>query len=225
MKRVVFDIETVGADFEDLNEKQQKYLTKWAKDEEEIISAKQSTAFYPLTGFVCAIGFYSPDAKEVMGTYFLNPAKNTVNKENDLVFRSFTTEKELLENFWKLIVNFGQIITFNGRTFDVPFLYTRSAVNKVKATTDIMGYRYGPNYKHVDLADLFSFQGAMKRKFSLEFYCQVFGINNPKKDTSGIEVSKLYKEKKYEKIARYCYGDVEATFKLYEYWKEYISLI
>lgn len=225
MRRVVFDIETVGLDFDKLNQSQQEFLTKWAKDEEEVISAKQSTAFYPLTGFICAIGFYSPDAREVKGTYFLNPQKEEVVKEGDLIFKSFQSEEKILENFWKLINNFTQIITFNGRGFDVPFLLTRSAVNKIRATRDLMGYRYEKlNPKHVDLADQLSFQGATKRKFSLEFYCQAFNIKNPKADVHGIEVSRLFKEKNYLKIAKYCYGDVEATYELYKYWQDYINV-
>jgi predicted PolB exonuclease-like 3'-5' exonuclease len=225
MRRVVFDIETVGIDFDQLSESQKEYLTKWAKDDEEVITAKQSTAFYPLTGFVCAIGFFSPDAKEVKGTYFLDPQKEEVIKEGDIIYRSYKSEEQLLNHFWPLINNFSQVITFNGRVFDVPFLLIRSAINKVRATKDLMGYRFEKqNQKHIDLADQLSFQGAMKRKFSLEFYCQAFNIQNPKEKMHGVEVSKLFNDQAYLEIAKYCYGDVGATYKLYEYWENYINI-
>lgn len=226
IRRVVFDIETVGIDFDSLSESQQKYLTRWAKDDEELVSAKQSTALFPLTGFICAIGFYSPDAKEVQGVYFLNPKKQEVINEKGIIYKSFLSEKDILENFWRLMINFGQIITFNGRGFDIPYIAIRSAINKVKVTKDLMGYRFEKqNHQHVDLQDQLSFLGAMRRKFSLEFYCQAFNIQNPKGEgVSGLEVTKLFENKEYLKIARYCYGDVLATFKLYEYWNNYIAL-
>lgn len=224
MRRVVFDIETVGCDFDSLSESQQKYFTKWVKDEEEMVTVKQSTAFYPVTGFICAISFYSPDAPEVKGTYYLNPEKKDLQTDAGIIYKSFTTESEILDNFWRLIVNFDQIISFNGRSFDVPYVLIRSAINKIKATKDLMGYRYDKqNSRHIDLADQLSFQGAMKRKFSLEFYCQAFNIQNPKEEVHGKEVSELFKKKEYLKIAKYCFGDVYATFQLYEYWRDYIG--
>ncbi|GIW57376.1 MAG: hypothetical protein KatS3mg083_321 [Candidatus Dojkabacteria bacterium] len=42
LSRVVFDIETVGMDFDkDLDQVQQEYLIKYAKDEEEIRLIKE----------------------------------------------------------------------------------------------------------------------------------------------------------------------------------------
>jgi hypothetical protein len=54
--------------------------------------------------------------------------------------------------------------------------------------------------------------------------CRAFGIESPKaQGVSGDDVAGLFKEKKYFEIAEYNVGDLVATQKLYEYWKEFLS--
>ena len=72
-----------------------------------------------------------------------------------------------------------EIITFNGRGFDCPFILIRSAVHKIKPTKDLMPNRY--NGVHIDLLDQLTFYGASRRKFSLDMWCKTFGIKAPKK--------------------------------------------
>ena len=59
------------------------------------------------------------------------------------------------------------------------------------------------------------------RRFNLDFYCRVFGIESPKSHgVTGMDVNQLIKEEKYEAIAEYCARDVFATVKLYDIWRE-----
>ena len=59
------------------------------------------------------------------------------------------------------------------------------------------------------------------RRFNLDFYCRVFGIESPKSHgVTGMDVNQLIKEEKYEAIAEYCVRDVFATVKLYDIWRE-----
>ena len=62
MKRLVFDIETSGYEFEDLSSSQQEYLLRYAskeKDEtimhEKIDEAKRYLSLYPFTAKVISI--------------------------------------------------------------------------------------------------------------------------------------------------------------------------
>jgi uncharacterized protein YprB with RNaseH-like and TPR domain len=40
-------------------------------------------------------------------------------------------ETELLTQFWDVAKNYDSVVTFNGRGFDVPFIYLRSALLNV----------------------------------------------------------------------------------------------
>ena len=78
---------------------------------------------------------------------------------------------------------------------------------------------------YVDLGELDEvFRGRWfwsARRFNLDFYCRVFGIESPKSHgVTGMDVNQLIKEEKYEAIAEYCVRDVFATVKLYDIWRE-----
>jgi predicted PolB exonuclease-like 3'-5' exonuclease len=135
-------------------------------------------------------------------------------------------EVELLTAFWDIAKHYDQIVTFNGRGFDVPFIYLRSALlNVVISRKDWLGYRYQTD-PHCDLAEQLTFYGVSgrdgaARRFNLDFYCKAFGIESPKSfGVTGHDVSTLLAEGKYREIADYCLRDVKATVLLYEIWKE-----
>ena len=97
----------------------------------------------------------------------------------------------MLKSFWKIIEVTDQVVTFNGRNFDIPFLMMRSAMLKIKPSKNLVGRRYD-NKSHIDLLEQFTFYG-LTRKFNLDFYCNAFGIESPKtKEISGMEVKNLY---------------------------------
>lgn len=220
MNRLVYDIETTGRNFADLDEKQQAYWLKWATSEKEAAELKIQTSFYPLTGKVVSIAFLNPSTQK-SEVYTIGKEKNTEEKNTRYLF--FPDEKSILIKFWEIAKNYHQFITFNGRVFDAPYLIIRSAINKIRPSVDLLGYRY-KSIPHLDLADQFVFFGAMRRHFPLHFYCKAFGIDSPKDDgISGEDVPKLFKAGKSLIIARYCLRDVIATAKLLEYWDKYLG--
>ena len=86
-----------------------------------------------------------------------------------------------------------------------------------------MPYRYGDD--HIDLLDRLTFFGAVRRKMSLHMWCRAFGISSPKdKGVTGDDVGKLFQDKRYMDIARYCFDDVRATKELFSYWEKYINI-
>ncbi len=227
MSRIVFDIETVGMDFDFLDPSTQEYLLKWAETEEEKTQVKESLSFYPLTGEIITIGMLNPDSNKG-AVYFQTPGDLLLPFEEDGIRFECGTEKEILEKFWNAIKTYDQFVTFNGRTFDCPFIMIRSAVNKVKPTRDLMPNRY--NSGHIDLMDQLSFYGASKRRFSLDMWCKTFGIKSPKAPNesgeviTGREVKDLFKSKRHVDIARYCAGDLKATKELFSVWENYIKV-
>ncbi|NIO19529.1 MAG: 3'-5' exonuclease, partial [Candidatus Aenigmarchaeota archaeon] len=112
--------------------------------------------------------------------------------EEDDVEYIADTEAGILRMFWEAVRHYDQIITFNGRGFDAPFLIIRSSIHKIQPTKELMPNRY--NLAHVDLLDLLTFYGAVRRKFSLHMWCKAFGIKSPKEEgVTGYEVSDLFK--------------------------------
>jgi len=220
MSRIIFDIETVGKDFESLDKATQEYLLRWAETEEDVKDVKESLSFYPLTGEIIAIGLLNPDTDKG-AVYFQSPeAEFLPFEENGIRFET-GTEKEILEKFWNTVKTYTQIITFNGRGFDCPFILIRSAVHKIKPSRDIMPNRY--NGPHIDLLDQLTFYGASRRRFSLDMWCKTFGIKSPKEGgITGYDIKALFADRRYIDIARYCMGDIKATKELLYCWENYI---
>lgn len=221
MSRVIFDIETVGRDFESLDKMAQEYLLRRAETEEDIKEVKESLSFYPLTGEIIAIGMLNPDTMKG-AVYFQAPNDSLLPFEEDGINFHSGSEKEIIQKFWDLIKSYDYIITFNGRAFDCPFIMIRSAVHKIKPSRDLMPNRY--NGAHIDLLDQITFFGASRRRFSLDMWCRTFGIKSPKSDgITGYEVKDLYMSGRYIDIAKYCVGDLRATKELLTYWENYIK--
>jgi len=219
MTKIVIDIETIGIDFESLDNESKEYLLKYAKDEAEQEKIKQSLALSPLTGEIISIGMLNPETQK--GVVYYRGEENDVDfVENGIIFR-MSSEEEMLINFWKDIEKYKQIISFNGRTFDAPFLHLRSAILKIKPSRNLIPYRYDYQF-HCDLLDQLTYYGA-SRRFNLDFYAKRFGIASSKKEANGSLIDKMFKEKKHADIAKYCAEDVRATAKLYEYWENYLK--
>lgn len=221
MSRIIFDIETVGMDFDSLDPSSRDYLLKWAETDEDEQKVRESLSFYPLTGEVVSIGMLNPDTSKG-AVYFQTPGDLLLPFEEDGVRFECGTEKEIIEKFWNTIKAYDSFITFNGRCFDCPFIMIRSAVHKVKPLRDLMPNRY--NGAHIDLLDQLTFYGATKRRFSLDMWCKTFNIKSPKADgITGYEVGDLFRAKRHVDIARYCAGDLRATRELFLIWESHIK--
>lgn len=221
MAKVIIDIETIGNNFADYDQRSQEYLLKYSQTEEEKEDAKNRLAFYPVTGEVVTIGMLNPETNK--GVVFFQDKGFGIEKfEQDGIVYEVGNEKEILEKFWKLVKTYKQIISFNGRGFDLPFLMIRSAINGVRVSRNFMGYRYD-NKEHCDLLEQLTFYGA-SRRFSLDFYAKSFGIKSSKDEgIDGSMVGELYKEKKYLEVAHYCARDLQTTRELYLYWDKYLK--
>jgi 3'-5' exonuclease len=220
MSRIIFDIETFGRDFDDLDKVTQEYLFRYAETEDKKEEIRESLSFYPVTAEIVAIGLLDPE-KGKGYVFFQTSGDPLLPFEEENIRFETGNEKEILEKFWRIIKDHKQFVTFNGRSFDCPFLMVRSAVNKVKPTRDLMPNRYAD--AHIDLLDQLTFLGASRRKFSLDMWCRTFGIKSPKEEgITGYEVKNLYKAGKHIEIARYCTGDLRATAELLAIWEKYI---
>ncbi len=220
MKRIIFDIETIGKDFDTLDENIQDYLLQWADTEEKEEEIKERLGLSPVTGEIVAIGLLDPDTMKGK-VYFQAPEDSPLLPfEEDGIWYETGTEEEILIKFWNDVKDCDQIITFNGRSFDCPFILIRSALYKIKPSRDLMPNRY--NNSHTDLLDQLTFFGAT-RKYRLDIWCRFFGIRSPKEEgITGLDVKDLFQQGQYLEIARYCARDLIATKQLFDCWDKYI---
>lgn len=227
---LVFDIETVGEEWSELDKTTQEnltwYLKESSRDEEEfeyeLKQVKEGLGLSPLTGFIVAIGAFDTESKKG-AVYFSAPGATLEETEVDGIAYKPMSEKQMLEQFWKVASTINEFVSFNGRSFDAPFLAIRSMVHGVKPSKDLLSNRYLSMQRgcaHIDLMDQLTFYGAARFKKSLHLFCRALGIESPKAGgTKGDDVAALYKAGKYEDIARYNAGDLFATAALYERWK------
>lgn len=227
--KLIFDIETVGYNFESLSESQQEYLLRYAekeKDEEtreqKIDEAIRYLSLYPFTAKIVALAFLNVETEKTVVMYESEETSEWIADEKGVKYKS-ASEEEIIKTFWSYADKCDKLISFNGRQFDIPFIMLRSAVLKIKPSKNYLKNRF-ENKDHIDLLDKFTFMG-LTRKFNLDFYCHAFGIESPKsKGISGMEVKELYHSGKVKEIAVYCADDVRATCELYKVWNEYLNI-
>ncbi len=234
MATLVFDIETSRLPRETFDEAQQEYLFREAEKlpeaDREAKRAEIERLFnlWPLTAQVVCIAMLNADSARGQ-VLFLAEDYDETAEAGPVEFMPCADEVELLTAFWDAAKHYNQVVTFNGRGFDVPFLYLRSAVLNVPISRkDWLGYRYAIE-PHCDLAEQLTFYGVSgrdgaARKFNLDFYCKAFGIESPKaQGVTGMDVTDLLRAGKFKDIADYCLRDVQATVLLHKIWKDRLA--
>jgi DNA polymerase elongation subunit (family B) len=230
MPKLVFDIETTAQSLENFDTVQQEYLFREASKlpDEAQRAARQAdiTRFFslwPLTGTVACIAMLNAESSRGQVLFIADDFEES--QPGTVEFVPCVDEAELLTAFWDVARHYEGVITFNGRGFDVPFLYMRSALLNVPISRkDWLGYRYATE-PHCDLAEQFTFYNGNRdgatRRFNLDFYCKAFGIESPKSQgICGNDVTQLITEGRSREVADYCLRDVQATVLLYHLWRE-----
>lgn len=235
MAKIVFDIETSALSLDRFDDVQKEYLFREAEritDNEQRAARRgeirQMLSLWPLTAQVVCIAMMNAETERGQVLYVAEEANEGSDESAPVKFIPCMDETEVLSNFWEVAKHYETAITFNGRTFDVPFIYMRSALLNVPITRkDWLGYRYQFD-THCDLADQFTFYNGGRdgatRRFNLDFYCKAFGIESPKgKGITGMDINQLVGEKRFREIAEYCLRDVRATAALYKIWRDRLS--
>lgn len=226
---LVIDIETCGMELEELSDSQQEFLLRYAGEESDeesriakIEEVKRQLSLYPFTAELITLALMNLKSGKTIVLCNSPIEEEYVIEEKKLKYK-LTSEKEILGTFWTYVENTTRIISFNGRSFDIPFLIMRSVMLGVKPSKNLVGNRYD-NSLHIDLLEQFTFHG-LTRKFNLDFYCKSFGVESPKsKGITGMEVKELYHAGRIKEIGVYCADDVRATFELYNIWKSYLDI-
>ena len=108
------------------------------------------------------------------------------------------------------------MVTFNGYSFDIPFIKVRSLINGIKPTMIIEPNKWrmeGSN--HFDLMLAFSHIDTFLW-VSLEMLCRVYGIEVPEERIGGREVMESYRSRDWETIIKHSKQDLVMTEELYK---------
>jgi DNA polymerase elongation subunit (family B) len=230
---LVIDIETVGEDFDKIDPTTKQILSDRAKrniataTDDPIELARNQLGLSPYTGMIIVLGVLDTETGKG-AVYYQHPGHQTeVPPSQDPVVFRICSEAEMLTNFWKLATRYQEFVTYSGRTFDLPFLMIRSAINNIRPTKDLMRGRYiyqqQASALHIDLYDQLSFYGSMNSG-GLHLACRAFGIDTPKVDgIDGAKVGQFFQEKRYREIADYNHRDLLATAELYRRWQKNLA--
>ena len=236
MATLVFDIETTALPIESFDETQTEYLFRDAarltdpiESEKRRAELQQMMSLWPFTGRVVCVAMLNAESARGQVLFTAEDHEDDSAAAGPVEFVPCCDETELLTAFWDVARHYDNIVTFNGRGFDVPFLYLRSAqLNVPISRKNWLGYRFATD-PHCDLAEQLTFysvsgRDGAARKFNLDFYCKAFGIESPKgHGVTGMDVARLMSEERYREIAEYCLRDVVATVKLYDLWKDRLA--
>jgi DNA polymerase elongation subunit (family B) len=235
MATLVFDIETSALPLDSFDATQQEFLFREAErivDPEERATRRceiqRLLSLWPLTARIVCIAMINPHSGGGQ-VLFTSEEHDEQPASGPIKFQSCTEESDLLASFWNAARHYDSIVTFNGRGFDVPFLYMRSALLNVPISRkEWLGYRYSTE-PHCDLAEQLTFYGVSgrdgaTRRFNLDFYCKSFGIESPKSHgVTGMDIGNLLSNGQFREIAEYCLRDVQATVQLYHVWRERLA--
>ncbi len=236
MATLVFDIETSALSLEQFDDTQQEYLFREASKlpdetarEEKREEIQRFFSLWPLTGQVVCVAMLNAESLRGQVQFLAEDYEESAEEAGPVEFVPCMDETELLTAFWDVARHYENVVTFNGRGFDVPFMYLRSALLNVPITRENwLGYRFATE-PHCDLAEQLTFYGVSgrdgaARRFNLDFYCKAFGIESPKSQgVTGMDVGTLMAEGRHREIAEYCLRDVQATVQLHRIWKERLA--
>jgi len=217
---IAFDIEVAGFPWEEVDEITRGYLLSREADKDKREAIPERTGLYPGLGKIIAIGMWL--VGEDRGLILLEGKSEDMRDwskvPNAKIFRG--DEAEILAEFWKLVARaakagFPRLVSFNGRGYDGPMLSIRSAQLGVKPSRNLLGNRYRID-EHCDLMEVFSFMGATRERYSLEYWCRRFDVESPKGSIDGSQIARAYREGRIDDIGEYCLRDARATAELFQ---------
>src|SRR5580704_1693846 len=150
MAILVFDIETSSVPLETFDAAQQEYLFRDAEkifDEtaREVRRAeiRQQFNLWPFTAQIVCIAMLNAETSRGQVLFTADDYEPDAADAGPVEFVPCADEIELLTAFWDVAGHYDAVVTFNGRGFDVPFLYLRSALLNVPISRkNWLGYRY-----------------------------------------------------------------------------------
>jgi predicted PolB exonuclease-like 3'-5' exonuclease len=147
---------------------------------------------------------------DVGGDYVLRSVENLA--ANDY------SEEGLVREFWRRVESFaGVLVSFNGRSFDLPVLELaalRYGISAPSYFTQADSPRHRASGRHLDLYDFLCNFGSHGLRGGLDLLMKMMGM--PGKSTmDGSQVQEYFEAGRLDEIQRYCRADVIRTYLLF----------
>lgn len=179
------------------NYKSAEAIAKWrARDEAQWHDALlKDAALSPRTGRIVAVGFAW---RGVTGSDW----------------SAGEDEREVIEHAIRYLYDNDLVVTYNGTSFDLPFLATRAAILGVPLRMNFgrLMRRYSTS-PHCDVRGVLT-QWDSRAKGTLAQWLAAFGL--PPKTGSGADVAALAAAGEWDAIGRYAADDAVRTLALYD---------
>lgn len=117
----------------------------------------------------------------------------------------------------KKVPNDVRLVSFNGKEFDVPAICRRMLIHGIPIPYNIDPTDRKPwDFPLIDPMELWRF-GDRRHYVKLELLCNLLGIDTPKDDIAGEDVSRVYwnEEGGLKRIVAYCQKDVKALARVF----------
>lgn len=124
------------------------------------------------------------------------------------------SEPEILKKWWETAKDAHVFVGHNIIDFDIPYLYKRSIIHKVKPTQFLPVKRFSTE-NIFDTAKEWSRWDNFSQT-SLHNLAMAFDLPTSKDEMDGSMVYDYYLQKRYEDIYKYCKKDVELTRQAYK---------
>lgn len=208
---IVIDIETAAdpnvsqeyADYYYQVKRDKKITVDKVKMQANREQIESEYALSPKTGKIIMIGYCIVDEKEVV---------SYMTEENH-------SEEKMLSEFWDIIKRYVvqngyKLVTKNGKTFDLPFIFFRSLLYNIEGVHQYsqLVRKYYTDY-HVDLAEFLP--GKL-----IELSHLLLGEPLDKEDGSAI--AEMYREGKWDEIVAKNKTDLETSARIYQLIEGYI---
>ena len=224
---LVFDIETMA----DLTPDNRDAIAALAAQRE--LSPEDYGSLCPPLARVVCIGWYDVAAQKLAVLFDASlcaaqwpasvPIEGAPGDARTCHLQECQHEGELLTRFGHLVRQHvarpnPQLVTFNGRGFDLPVLVHRAIKHRITEGRELllkaaMESRFRP-LLHLDLLDAVTFCGAASR-WPMAAYAVGYGWRSPKQEMEGAAVGPAIREGRMLDVVRYCAGDVLATTHVY----------
>lgn len=204
---LALDIETLGRDPLDLDDDTRALIVKGCRTQEEAIEALRATALSPFTGEVIVVAMHDTEKRRSL-VVAVTDQEMPADTER-VSYRRALSEEMLLIRVWDVLRRQRQVVTFNGRTFDLPFLTIRAAVHGVPV---VDRFAHANRYRedHLDLADWLQNYGASRFRVSLDLLCKTLGVPTPKDGIAGALVGDAWRAGRHLEVIDYCLRDTLA---------------
>jgi 3'-5' exonuclease len=126
------------------------------------------------------------------------------------------SEAELISAFAERVGQLRpQLITWNGRSFDLPVLRYRAMVNRISAAgLQVRQYFHRYTEDALDLRDVLG-SYAPGGKVKLDEVSKILGLTGKPEGIDGSRVEEMVRAGQIEEVARYCESDVLNTYRVW----------